>query len=261
MTLKGKIAVVTGASMGIGEEIAKLFVAEGATVVLASREISRVKAARQRLGGERTLAVACDVTDRAHIESLAQAAVANYGRIDIWVNNAGFGLVDSVEKMNMAACRKMFDTNLFGVIDSMQVAIPIMKRQGCGAIINISSIAGYVAVPYMSAYGATKHALNCITKAARLELRGTGVTVSNVCPGYVNTSFSANALRGADDRGVPSSVKHGVTPDRVARAVLNAYLKGKREVVVPGRDGMTIGLYRLLPGLFETVMLRLMRKW
>ena len=117
-----------------------------------------MEAARQRTGApERTLAVACDVTVRAQIEALLAAAIERFGRVDVWVNNAGFGLVDSVERMDMDACRRMFDTNLFGAIECMQVVSPVFKQQRSGAIINISSMAGIVSVPYMSAYGATKH--------------------------------------------------------------------------------------------------------
>ncbi len=161
-----KVVVVTGASMGIGEAIAARFLREQHSVVLSSRDLGRSEAARQRLGNTaRTLAVACDVTVQQQIVALLAAALERFGRIDVWVNNAGFGLVDSVEQMDMAACRRMFDTNLFGVIDCMQVVAPVFKQQRSGAFVNISSMAGFISVPYMSAYGATKHALNCIGRA------------------------------------------------------------------------------------------------
>ncbi len=265
MRLQGKIAVVTGASMGIGEAIVQLFAAEGASVVLASRELSRVEAARQRVAkavpgsAEKMISVACDVTRREQIEGLLSAALAKFGRVDIWVNNAGFGLVDSVQRMDLDACRRMFDTNLFGAITAMQVVIPRMRQQGSGAIVNISSVAGSIAVPYMAAYGATKHALNCFSRAARLELRNSGVHVNNVCPGYVKTEFSANAVRGGDNIGVAGSIKRGITADRVAEAVLMAYLKNKREVNVPWRDKLTIAFYRLAPRLFEFGMMKVMK--
>ena len=144
MELDAKVAVITGASMGIGEELAKLLAARGATVVLTSRDAARAEAARARVGRpERTLALACDVRNREEIERVASLTLHNFGRIDIWINNAGHGLEDSVEKMDMAQCRSMFDTNFFGTVDAMQVVIPIMRRQGSGAIINISSVAGH----------------------------------------------------------------------------------------------------------------------
>jgi uncharacterized protein len=266
MKLNGKVAVITGASMGIGLAIAQLFASEGATVVLASRDLARVEEAKSSIAAtaqgsaERLLAVACDVRRREDIERLLSISIGRYGRVDIWVNNAGFGLVDSVQRMNMDECRRMFDTNLFGAVTAMQVVTPKMREQGSGAIVNISSVAGHIAVPYMAAYGATKHALNCFTKAARLELRNSGVQINNVCPGYVKTEFSNNAVRGGDNVGVAGSIKRGITGDRVARAVLKAYLENKREVVVPWTDRLTIGFYRLLPNVFEWGMMKVMRK-
>jgi short-subunit dehydrogenase len=266
MRLQGKIAVVTGASMGIGEAIAELFVREGAWVVLASRDLARVEEARVRLDRAvpgsmaSTLAFACDVRRRAELESLLAATLGRFRGVDIWVNNAGFGMVDSVQRMNIDECRRMFDTNLFGAVAAMQVVIPKMREQGSGAILNISSVAGHIAVPYMAAYGATKHALNCFTKAARLELRNTGVHINNICPGYVKTDFSTNAVRGGDNIGVAGSVKRGITANRVARAVLNAYLKNKRETVVPWTDRLTIGMYRTMPAIFEWGMMKVLRR-
>src|SRR5207237_7916799 len=105
-----------------------------------------------------TLAVACDVRRRQDIQNLLQAALQRYGRVDVWINNAGFGMQDSVAQMDMAQCRMLFDTNLFGAIECMQLVAPVMKRQGSGTIINISSIAGHIPVPFMAAYAASKHA-------------------------------------------------------------------------------------------------------
>ena len=115
MRLTGNVVVITGASMGIGDALAREFAAEGASVVLSSRDAARADAARQKIRApERTLAVACDVRRRADLEHLMKAALDRFQRVDIWINNAGYGLVDSVEMMDMAQCRSLFDTNLFG---------------------------------------------------------------------------------------------------------------------------------------------------
>src|SRR5579872_1711556 len=115
MIAKDKVVVVTGASMGIGEAIAKEFLNEGAKVVLAARDLARLEATRMRLGSpERTMAASCDVRSRVEIEKLLQAALGRFGRVDVWVNNAGYGLIDSVQEMDMQQCRLLFDTNLFG---------------------------------------------------------------------------------------------------------------------------------------------------
>jgi len=259
MRLIGKVVVVTGASIGIGEAIARKFAEEGASVVLSSRDHSRVEAARERVGYyERTLAVACDIRQREQIVQLLQATLEHFGHMDVWVNNAGHGLQDSVAQMDMQQCRQMFDTNLFGAIEGMQVAIPVMQKQGTGTIINISSIAGHIAVPYMAAYSATKHALNAIGKAARVELMGTGVHVMTVCPGYIATDFAANAVKGKERQRL-NRAGEGISAERVANAVFRGYLKRKREIVVPWRDRIVIFLYRTLPGVVDSGMKRRLR--
>ena len=197
MELAGKIVVVTGASMGIGEAIAKSFADQGASVVMLSRDAGRVEAARARIGhSERTLAIACDVRHREEIDRAIGLTLHHFQRIDVWVNNAGHGLLDSVAQMEMAACREMFETNFFGAVSAMQAVIPVMRQQGGGAIINISSVAGHIPLPFHAAYSATKFALNAIGKAAGVELKKEGIHVLTVCPGYVRTAFGKNVACG-----------------------------------------------------------------
>jgi short-subunit dehydrogenase len=258
MELSGKIVVVTGASMGIGEAIAKMFADQGASVVMLSRDAGRVEAARERVGhNERTLAIACDVRHREDVDRVIGLTVHHFQRIDVWVNNAGHGLLDSVAQVNMAACREMFDTNFFGAVGAMQAVIPVMRQQGGGTIINISSVAGHIPIPFHAAYSATKFALNAMGKAAGVELKKDGVHVLTVCPGYVRTAFGENAIRGNELKRVrPGSVK-GVTAERVARATLQGYLKRKREVIVPWTMYVPQKIYQIFPGLVEWAMGRM----
>ena len=260
MKLAGKVAVITGASMGIGEAIAKRFAAEGASVMLCSRDHKRCEEARVRIGHpDRTLAWKCDVRDRGQIDAAVQAALARFGRIDIWVNNAGHGLLDAVATMDMAACRSMFETNLFGTIECMQAVLPEMKKQGNGTIINIASVAGHIPVPYMAAYCASKHAMIAMGKGMRMELRGSGINVLTVCPGYIQTDFGVNAVKGEQIKRLSGNAKR-IGPDRVARAVLKGYLKGKRELVVPIKDWTFIKAYQFWPQLVEAVLVRVAKK-
>ena len=150
----------------------------------------------------------------------------------------------------MTACRETFDTNFFGTVECMQAALSVMKRQGSGAIINISSVAGHIPLPFHSVYSATKFAMNAFGKAARVELKNSGINVLTVCPGYVRTDFGANAIKGMGAKTVRP---------RVARAVLRGYLKGKREVVVPWTMHPAIKIYQLFPGLVERMMTRMAR--
>jgi short-subunit dehydrogenase len=256
MDLAGKIVVVTGASMGIGEAIAKIFTDHGASVLMLSRDASRVEAARARIGhGERTLAMACDVRHREDVDRVIGLTLHHFGRIDIWVNNAGHGMLDSVAQMEMAACREMFDTNFFGAVGAMQAVIPVMRQQSGGTIINISSVAGHIPIPFHAAYSATKFALNAIGKAAGVELKKDGIHVLTVCPGRVRTPFSANAVQGTEVKRIGSG--QGISAERVARATLRGYLKQKREVIVPWTMHVPVKIYQLCPRFVEWVMERM----
>lgn len=247
--------------MGIGEQIAKLFAEHGAKVVLLSRDASRAEAARQRIGHtDRTLALACDVRKHQELERVLTRTLENFDRLDVWVNNAGHGLLDSVANADMAAIREMFETNLFGAVDAMQVVIPVMKERGGGTIINISSVAGHIPVPFHALYSGTKFAMNAIGKAARLEQKNAGIRVLTVCPGYVRTDFGANAMRGSERKQVRPTSVQGITPERVARAVLRGYVKRKREVVVPWHMHIPIKLYQLVPSLVEWAMARTLKQ-
>src|SRR5271165_6098156 len=258
MELAGKVVVVTGASMGIGEAIAKIFCDQGASVVLLSRDTGRVDAARERIGHpEKTLAMACDVRHREDIDRAVGLTLHHFQRIDVWVNNAGHGLMDSVAQVDMAKLREMFDTNLFGAVAAMQAVIPVMRRQGGGTIINISSVAGHIPLPFHAGYSATKFALNAMGKAAGVELKKDGIRVLTVCPGYVRTDFSKNVVLGNEQKKVrPDSVK-GISAERVAQATLRGYLKQKREVIVPWTMYVPQKIYQLFPRLVEWAMGRM----
>jgi short-subunit dehydrogenase len=261
LELSGQVAVITGASMGIGEAIAKLFADEGASVVLLSRDAERAEAARGRIGhAERTLGLACDVRNREEIDRVVGLTLHHFQRINVWINNAGHGILDSVANVDMAACRETFETNFFGALEAMQAVIPVMKQQGSGTIINVSSVAGHIPIPFHAVYSATKFAMNAIGKAARIELKSSGINVLTVCPGYVRTAFGANAIKGKQQKQVrPASVR-GITAERVARAVLRGYMKQKREVVVPWTMHPVIKIYQLFPGLVEWSMMKMARE-
>jgi len=250
--------VVTGASMGIGEAIAKVFVDEGASVVLLSRDAGRAEAARARLGSpERTAAFPCDVRHAEEIERVLSLTLHHFKRVDVWINNAGHGLLDSVAQVEMPALRELFETNLFGAVLAMQAVIPVMRQQGGGTIINISSVAGHIPLPFHATYSASKFALNAIGKAARLELKKDRIHVLTVCPGYVRTAFGEHAVQGRDLKQVRPRTVRGVTAERVARATLQGYLKQKREVIVPWVMHLPVKFYQLFPGVVEWGMGRM----
>jgi short-subunit dehydrogenase len=261
MEISGKVVVITGASMGIGEAVAKEFADHGASVVLLSRDANRAEAARGRVGHtDRTLALSCDVRNREEIDRVLSLTLHHFDRIDVWINNAGYGLRDTVASMDMTVCRDMFETNLFGTIASMQAVIPVMKQQGGGTIINISSVAGHIPLPFSGAYSATKFAMNAIGKAAGIELKKSAIHVLTVCPGYVRTNFAANVVRGREPKEIRPEQQRGITADHVARAVVAGYVKQKREVIVPWYMHFPIKIYQLFPAVVDWAMSRMSRE-
>ena len=260
MKLQNKVAVITGASMGIGEEIARLFLAEGAKLVLCARDLARQQQAQERIGGgDNVVSVGCDVSQRSQVDAMAQTALKKFGRIDILINNAGFGLNDSVAELDMAQARRLFDTNLFGAMECMQAVIPIMRGQGGGDIVNISSVSGHIATPYASVYAASKHAMNAVGFAARMELKRHNINVLTVCPGYIATNFIKNMTKKEGAQRPGGSVKYAVTPDVVARATLKGMLKRKRHIFTPRFYGLPVKLYENFPGMIERMVRRSMR--
>ncbi len=260
MRCKDQVVVITGASMGIGEALARAFLSEGARVVLSSRDLSRLEEARSRIGTtDRTAAVSCDVQDRRQIENLVAGSKDRFGRIDVWINNAGYGMLDSVASMSMEDCRRLFATNFFGAIECMQAVIPVLQAQRNGTIINISSVVGHLPVPHMSAYCASKHALNAVSEAARLELEPSGIRVLSVCPGRIKTNFGANTVKGTHGKRLGDSFQQGISAERCARAILKGYLHGTREVFVPWHAFWVSHLYELFPQVVEFGMRKVMK--
>lgn len=259
MRCRDQVVVITGASMGIGEALARALAVEGAQVVMSSRNVAALDQARTRVGFlNRTNAIVCDVRDRNQILALVRQTRDQFGKIDTWVNNAGYGLLDPVASMSMDECRRIFDTNVFGAIDCVQAVIPVFKEQGRGTIINISSIVGHLPVPHMGAYSATKHALNAISEASRLELEPIGIRVMSVCPGRIQTQFGTNTVRGREGKRLGQSFQKGISAERCARAILRGYLRGSREIFVPWHAGVIAHLYELFPSIVEFAMRRML---
>jgi short-subunit dehydrogenase len=175
------------------------------------------------------------------------------------VNNAGFGLNDSLAELDMAQCRQLFETNLFGAMECMQAVIPIMQQQGGGDIVNISSVSGHIATPYMSVYAASKHGMQAVGRASRMELRKHNINVLTVSPGYIATDFGKNMMKGKSAQRMSGSAKYGAKPEVVANATLRGLLKRKREVVVPWFYRIAIKLYQNFPGLVERFARRSLR--
>ncbi|MBA2564307.1 MAG: SDR family oxidoreductase [Gemmatimonadetes bacterium] len=193
--MRGKVVIVTGASSGIGLATARLLAGRGSAVVATARRADRLAdlAAEAERRGGRILAVPADITSSEERARIVSAALGEFGRIDALVNNAGYGRRGPVEIVPLEEVRRNFETNLFGLIGLTQLVVPELRRAGGGRIVNVSSVAGRVAWPFSSVYGATKHALEAISDGLRAELARFGIRVVVVQPGLVRTEFGAVA--------------------------------------------------------------------
>lgn len=190
MIMKDKIAVVTGGSKGIGRAIAKRLLKEGATVFICARDKAALKQSLEELSAlGRAEGEICDVRSEAQVKMMLNECVRVFGGIDILVNNAGVGVFKTVEETTPDEFEWVLQTNLFGIFYACHHAIPEMKKRGGGHIINVSSLAGQNAHPKMSAYNASKFAVNGFTEAMMQEVRQDDIKVSLICPGSVNTEF------------------------------------------------------------------------
>src|SRR5688500_16830107 len=216
MDLKGKTAVVTGGTKGIGRAIAESLVNAGVNVSFSARherELERVAAELNEAGPGRAAGFFCDVRDEAQVKAFFAQTVEKFGGIDILVNNAGIGMFATVESMSGDDFRAVIETNLCGVFYCCHEAIPLLKQRAGGYIINISSLAGTNAHPRMAAYNASKFGLNGFSEALMQEVRHDNIKVSYIMPGSVNTHF------GGDEPGPDQAWQ--LQPSDIARVVLD----------------------------------------
>jgi len=189
--MKNKVWFITGASKGFGFEIAKAALAAGDKVVATVRK--NAKELTDRLGnGDRALAVTLDVTNETEVKAGVDAAIARFGRIDVLVNNAGYGLLAATEEATAEEVKKQYDTNVFGLLNVIRAVLPHLRKQRSGHIINISSLFGYHnTVPGFGLYGSTKYAVEGITEGLAIELKPLGIHVTAAAPGLFSTEFTS----------------------------------------------------------------------
>ncbi len=252
MEIKDKVALITGASSGIGECTARLFHQKGAKVVLAARSELKIKFLEEQLGSD-CLAVVTDVRDREQIDRLITKTVKRFSRIDILINNAGVGCVGSVENMNLQNVHSVLDTNVFGPLMIMQAVIPVMSMTGGGLIMNVSSMITKISRPGSGAYRASKCALDALSEAARLELKSKNIRVTTVYPGLTDTPFFRNALgiSPAGRKAGSSSKRRMRTPQFVAHRILEGARREPRIVYMGLRSILGAAAYGLMPSLLE----------
>jgi NAD(P)-dependent dehydrogenase (short-subunit alcohol dehydrogenase family) len=255
---RGQVVLITGASSGIGEALAREFARAGASLVLAARRTDRLdRLVESTGGGARALAVRCDVTVEGDVERAAAAARRAFGRLDVVVANAGFGVVGPVERLTLEDYRRQFETNVFGVLRTVQATLPDIRRAR-GRIAIMGSVSGHIATPGSSPYAMSKFAVRALAEALGHELAPAGVSVTLVSPGFVESE-----IRRVDNRGVLTEKTRDPIPAflimpaaRAARQIVRAIARRRREIVVTGPGKIFVFLHRHAPWLTAFVIRR-----
>ena len=255
MKLRDAVVVVTGASSGIGRATALAFARRGATLVVTARRagpLEELSRECELLGG-RALAVPGDVRDPRVLTEVARAAVDSFGRIDVWVNNAGVSMLARLEDTPLQLFREVLDTNLMGYVHGARAALPVFREQGRGVLVQVSSMVGKIGQAFTTAYAASKFAILGLTESLRAELLDVpGIHVCAVLPSSTDTPLFQHAanLTGRGLKPIPPVS----SADRVAEAIVRCARRPRREVVLRGRAGLA--LRAVAPGPFERAFAR-----
>jgi NAD(P)-dependent dehydrogenase (short-subunit alcohol dehydrogenase family) len=226
MEIRDKVVLITGASAGIGLATARRFAAAGAKLALVARSADVLNHLAEELKSQGSDAVAlpADVSNPKQVQRVIEETARHYGRLDVVINNAGQAAVGTIADLNPDDFRKIFDLNVIGPLTAMQAVIPIMREQGGGLIINISSVVTKMNIPGIGAYAATKAALNMLTDTARGELASEQIRVISVYPRVTATDFGKNALGVRRQQPQGSSNPSRDSPEFVAEKILAAAL-------------------------------------
>ncbi len=239
-----KVVLITGVSKGLGKSLALKFKREGFIVCGVSRS---------KPNFEIDLYISVDLTKKENFEKIIDETVKNFNRMDVLINNAGIGLYESWENTKDEDLRYLFELNFFSVVNLTKACIPYLKENR-GTIINVSSVAGKLYVPFMGGYCASKYALNAFSDSLRAELKPEGVHVLNLIVGRINTGFSEHSL----GTKKPPPTPFGGDINKFADKVYNAYLKQKREITYPNWYKFIIYFSKIFPNLYDKIALK---KW
>jgi len=257
ISLRNRVVLITGASSGIGALTAEHLAKKGAIPVLTARSDAKLREWSERIAGEHAV-YRMDVTDAAQVNETVAKVHERYGRLDILLNNAGYGEFVPFESAPLEHFRDMMDVNYMGVVRCAKAALPYMRRAGQGHIVNVASLAGKIGTARSSAYAATKHAVIGLTESLRMELRGTGILVSAVNPGPIDTPFFDRAdPEGTYLRNLGSFI---MPADKVARAIVQVMERRLPEKDLPGLAAAGVRIRRLFPRWTDAIAARLLDK-
>ena len=254
--IKGSRAIVTGASSGIGREIALELARQGAQLVVIARREERLRELAERIAdqGGRVEPVAGDITDAQVRQRAFDTVQSAFGGLDILVNNAGIGAMGLFEDGDPGRLRRIMEVNFFALVEMVRIGLPLLKQGNHPIVVNVSSILGHRGTPHSSEYSASKFAVQGFSEAIRAEFSRHGIDVLVVSPGTTETEFFDNVI---EHTGDPSWPKHAaVSPADVARRTVRAIRGGRHEIIPYGWGRILCWLNRLSPGLVDRLMAR-----
>jgi short-subunit dehydrogenase len=246
-SLEDKVAIVTGASHGIGARLAEGLHAKGARLVLAARDAERLQ---QVAGATGATIVAGDLTHESSRSRLIETTLDRQGRIDILINNAGRGSYYSLAEAPAEEARALFDLNYFAPLELTRLALPHLERTR-GSVVNVSSIAGQISLPWMPLYSSAKFALSSLTTSQRAEFAKAGIHVMGVYPGYIDTEFQAHAPGPRPPGYVARSRRFAISAERCAADIVRGLELRRNSVVTPRIGWVLVWASRLFPGIVE----------
>lgn len=251
--------LITGVSSGIGQRLAIDLAARGATVVGCGRSQERLQETLLEMRGTSpsSTVVVCDVSDHGQVKEMVRRVLSEFGKIDILINNAGFGLYQSFVNIPLESVEGMVRTNFFGAVYCTKAVLPSMLEKRSGYIVNISSVAGMIGTPNMASYCATKFALIGLSESLYHELRPLGIRVSVICPGPVRTKMRLLFEQLASGVWTPEFLI--LKPEEVSQAVIRSIQKEKFRVVIPFWLALACFIKGLMPNLFRLVSYQALR--
>lgn len=262
-TLQNKVVLITGASSGIGRELARCFAKEGAKVVVTARREERLQELVNELknAGQQAMYVRCDVNSMQDLQQVVAETHKTFGPIDITIANAGYAAYGITEQLDIEVYRRQFETNVFGVLNTIYATLDDLK-QTKGQIVLIGSIAGFVSPPQMTPYAMAKAAIRALADSLYADFAALGIDVTLIVPGYILTEISHIDTMGhyheKAREGVPLWLK--MAPDKAAKEMLNAIRKRKREKVITLHGKIIMLIYSLFPRLAPNLFRMLSKK-
>jgi short-subunit dehydrogenase len=260
-----KVVLITGASSGIGEELAWQLGQAGAKLTLAARRSELLQSLSTRItaaGGIKPVVIACDVTQDGDMERAVRGTVHQFGKLDIAIANAGFGVTGPFNKLSLNDYRQQFETNVFGVLRTLFAAVPEIEKSK-GNIVIIGSVAGWTSTPGTSPYAMSKFALRALANAITPELQPAGLKVTLISPGFVESN-----IRRVNNQGKLNPTARDQVPkwlvmstEKACRQILHAVAHGKREAIITGHGKLLVALERFAPWLLRAATRKMARSY